>query len=132
MQIEELSAYHKNAQEDNRGDKGKEKDKGNRQTSGQFDKFKDNRGPRFHTYTPLNSDRGKIMDETLHADLISALKKLPSPKEFYLSKQCCYHHNFGHMIEECKTLNDKIEELVQIGHLRKFVQRTSRNSYRSP
>ena len=50
----------------------------------------------FHTYTPLNVDSGKIMDESLHADLISALKKLQSPRDVDMSKQCQYHCNFGH------------------------------------
>jgi len=66
MQIEELHDFHKNARAHN----------DIRHIPGQFDKIRDNRGPRFHTYTPLNADRGKIMGEALHIDLILTLKKL--------------------------------------------------------
>jgi len=121
MQIEELCDFHKNARVDNEGDKRKEKDRGIRHIPGQFDKIRDNRGPQFHTYSPLNADRDKIMDEALHADLIPELKK-----------QCRYHRKFGNTIEECQALKDKIEELVQVGHLRNFVQTTNRSSFRSP
>lgn len=37
------------------------------------DKYRENRGPQFHSYTSLNADRGKIMDEALNADLIPTL-----------------------------------------------------------
>jgi len=49
-----------------------------------------------------------------------------------MSKQCRYHRNFGHTIEECQALKDKIKELVEVGHLRKFFQTTNLSSYRSP
>jgi len=125
MQIKELCDYHKNAQVDNGGDKGKKKDRGSRYMLGRSDKFRDNQGPQFHTYTSLNGDRGKIMDEALHADLILALKKLQRPKDVDMSKQCCYHRNFGHTTKECQALKNKIKKLVQAGHLRKIVQSTN-------
>ena len=46
------------------------------------------------------------------------------------AKRCQYHRNFGHTTKGCQALKDKIEELIQAGHLRQFVKRT-RNS-RSP
>jgi len=51
MQIEELRDYHRNARADNGGDKEKEKDQGSRHVPDRYDKFRDNQGPRFHTYT---------------------------------------------------------------------------------
>ena len=47
-----------------------------------------------------------------------------------MSKHYQYHHNFGHKIEGCQALMDKIEELIQVGYLRRFVQ-TNTRSYRS-
>jgi len=46
------------------------------------------------------------------------------------NKKCRYHKNTGHSTEECQVLKDKIEELIQAGHLRRFVQggRTTRRS----
>jgi len=61
------------------------------------------------------------MDEALHADLIPTLKKLQSPRDADISKQSRYHPKFGHTTQECQALKDKIEELVQVGHLHKFV-----------
>ena len=46
-----------------------------------------------------------------------------------MSKHCQYHHNFAHTTEGCPALKDIMEELIQVRHLRKFVQ-TSTNSYR--
>jgi len=88
MQIEDLCDFHKNAWADNGGDKGKEKNWGIRHILGRSDKFNDSRRPRFHTYTPLNVDRGKLMDETLHVDLIPTVKKLQSSRDADMSKQC--------------------------------------------
>ncbi|RDY06957.1 hypothetical protein CR513_08984, partial [Mucuna pruriens] len=39
------------------------------------------------------------------------------------SKYYQYNRNYGHTTKACRTLKDKIEELVQVGHLRKFVKR---------
>jgi len=74
MQIEELTDFHISVRSENGGEKGKEKDKGNWPTSGQSDRSRENRGPQFLTYTPLNAARGKILDETLQAELIPTLK----------------------------------------------------------
>ena len=42
-----------------------------------------------------------------------------------------YHRNYGHTTEGFQTLKDKIEELIQVGHLHKFVK-TSFTASRSP
>lgn len=44
------------------------------------------------------------------------------------SKFCRYHQNKGHTTEDCVTLKDKIESLVQAGHLQRFVQRGGTSS----
>jgi len=33
-----------------------------------------------------------------------------------------YHRNSGHTTDECQALKDKIDELIQVGHLRRLVQ----------
>jgi len=40
-----------------------------------------------------------------------------------MTKYRLYHHNHGHTIEDCKALQDKIEELVRAGHFRRFIPR---------
>jgi len=101
MQLEEIRDFQMNAQAANRGDKGKEKDRAIRHILGHSDKFRDDRGPRIHTYTPLNVDKGKIMDGASHADLIPTLKKLQSLRDVDMSKQWQYHCNFRHTTKEC-------------------------------
>jgi len=48
-----------------------------------------------------------------------------------MTKYCRYHHNHGHTTEECKALQDKIEELVRVGHFRRFIRRDDHSSSRS-
>ena len=45
-----------------------------------------------------------------------------------MTKYCRYHRNHGHTTEDCKALQDKIEELVRAGHFRRFVRREDYSS----
>ena len=81
--------------------------------------------PRFTRYTPLTAERSRVLEEALNADLLKAPSRTPTPHSADLTKQCRYHRNLGHTTEDCWALKDKIEELIQAGHLRRFVQ-TSR------
>jgi len=45
-----------------------------------------------------------------------------------MTKYCRYHRNHGHTTEDCKALQDKIEELVRAGHFRRFVRREDHSS----
>ncbi|XP_068477362.1 uncharacterized protein [Phaseolus vulgaris] len=94
------------------------------------DRSRGGRIPRFNSYTPLTGPRGRALDEALQTDLIPILKQYQTPPNADTAKHCQYHRNFGHTTEGCQALKDKIEELIQAGHLRQFVKRT-RNS-RSP
>ncbi|XP_014521982.1 uncharacterized protein LOC106778524 [Vigna radiata var. radiata] len=78
--------------------------------------------PQYVHHTPLNAPRARVMEEALRADLL-AVVRAPTPSGADESKYCCYHHNRGHTTEDCTTLKDKLESLVQQGHLRQFVQR---------
>jgi len=130
MQIEEHTNYHKSIRSE-KGEKAKEKDRGNRPISGRSDRFRENRGPRFLNYTPLTAPRGRILDKELQAELIPALWPSQIPQNVVTSKHCQYHRNYDHTTEGCQALNDRIEELIQAGHLRKFIK-IDTNSYRSP
>jgi len=48
-----------------------------------------------------------------------------------MTKYCRYHRNHGHTTEECKALQDKIEELVRAGHFRRFIRRDDHTSSRT-
>jgi len=56
----------------------------------------------------------RILEEALNDDLMT-----PNVDQ---TKNFRYHRNFGHTTERCWALKDKIEELVQVGHLCRFVQ----------
>ncbi|XP_068483112.1 uncharacterized protein [Phaseolus vulgaris] len=99
-------------------------------TTPRSDRNRGGRIPRFNSYTPLTVPRGRALDEALQTDLIPTLKQYQTPPNADTVKHCQYHRNFGHTTEGCQALKDKIEELIQAGHLRQFVKKI-RNS-RSP
>ncbi|XP_017416506.1 uncharacterized protein LOC108327298 [Vigna angularis] len=48
--------------------------------------------------------------------------KRPTPSGADGSKHYTYDKNMGHTTEECVTLKDKIEELIRVGQLKKYVR----------
>ncbi|XP_014503276.1 uncharacterized protein LOC106763624 [Vigna radiata var. radiata] len=75
-----------------------------------------------HTHhTPLNAPQVRVMEEALRADLLKVVWA-PTPLGADENKYCRYHQNRGHTTEDCTTLKDKLENLIQAGHLQKFVQ----------
>lgn len=109
MKLEDLREFRNLARAEASGEKKDDRKRQGRSRSGRGDPKRDNRGPRFSRYTPFNVDRGKILQEALSAELI------PPPR------RSLSHKNTGHSTEECQSLKDKIEELIQAGHLRRFV-----------
>jgi len=79
------------------------------------------RQPHFTRYAPLTVTCFRILDEALQADLIPPPRKTTTPPNADMTKYCRYHRNHGHTTEDCKTLQDKIEELVCAGHFRHFI-----------
>jgi len=78
---------------------------------------------RFSHYTPITTRRSQILEEALNVDLILPHKRTPTPPNADQNRYCQYHRNFDHTTEECVTLKDKIEELIQAGHLKQFVSK---------
>jgi len=81
------------------------------------------RQPRFTRYAPLTVARSHILDEALQADLIPPPRKTTTPPNADMTKYCRYHRNHRHTTEDCKALQDKIEELVRAGHFCRFIRR---------
>jgi len=67
------------------------------------------------------------MDEALSVDLIPTPRRVMSLENADRSRKCWYHRNSGHTTKECQALKDKIEELIQDGHLCQYVERGSRS-----
>jgi len=86
------------------------------------------RQPRFTRYVPLTVAHSRILDEALQADLILPPRKTTTPPNADMTKYCRYHRNHGHTTEECKALQDKIEELVRAGHFHRFIRRDDHSS----
>ncbi|XP_014503340.1 uncharacterized protein LOC106763689 [Vigna radiata var. radiata] len=80
------------------------------------------RAQQYAHHTPLNAPRVRVLEEALRADLMT-VTQASSPPGADESKYCRYHQNRGHTTEDCVTLKDKLETLVQAGHLQRFVQR---------
>ncbi|XP_027932692.1 uncharacterized protein LOC114188288 [Vigna unguiculata] len=121
MQMEELKEFRSTTQLDTREKKyiDRERVLVPRPDS----RFKDSRQPKYNRYTPLVSNRARILEEALNADLIATPQRVPTPPNADTTKDCLYHQNYGHTTEDCFTLKDKIEELIQAGQLRRFVKR---------
>jgi len=79
------------------------------------------KSPKFTTYTPLNTNRRRILEEALSTDILPISRRAATPKNADTTRHCRFHQNYGHTSEECVALKDKIEELIQAGHLRQFV-----------
>jgi len=120
MQLEELKEFRNQTRVDAGGEKNKEEKDSQGRSKQRNDRRRDNRDRpiRFSRYTPLTTKRGRILDEALNAELIPPPRKVASPNNADQRKQCRYHQNSEHSTEECQALKDKIEELIQAGHLR--------------
>ncbi|XP_020225037.1 uncharacterized protein LOC109806917 [Cajanus cajan] len=79
------------------------------------------RGPRYTTYTPLNTSRAKVMEQALASEILAMPKRANTPPRADKTKTCRFHRNRGHSTEECSALKDKLEDLIKQGHLRSFV-----------
>ena len=106
MQLEELWEFHNQARVEAGGEKNKEEKDRQGQPSQRNDRRRDNRDRpiRFSRYTPLTTERGRILDEALNAELIPPPRKVASPNNADRRKQCRYHQNTGHSTDECQAL----------------------------
>jgi len=103
MQQEELREFRNQARVKAGGEKNKEEKDRQGRPSQRNDRRRDNRDRpiRFSRYTPLTTERGRILDEALNAELIPPLRKVVSPNNADRRKRCRYHQNTGHSTEEC-------------------------------
>jgi len=84
--------------------------------------------PRFTRYAPFIVARSRILDEALQVDLFPPPRKTTTPPNADMTKYCRYHRNHGHTTEDCKALQDKIEELVRAGQFCRFIRRDDHSS----
>jgi len=88
------------------------------------------RPPRFSRYASLSIPRSRILNEALQTDFIPLPRKTLNPPNTNMTKYYKYQRNNGHTTNECKALQDKIEEFICVGHLRRFVKREGQYNFR--
>ncbi|XP_020224265.1 uncharacterized protein LOC109806305 [Cajanus cajan] len=84
---------------------------------------KANKGGRYDFYTPLSTTRVHILEEASNNNVLTLPLPGHNPNNADRTKHCRYHRNHDHTTEKCRTLRDRIEELIQAGHLGQYVQR---------
>lgn len=83
---------------------------------------------RFSHCTPLNTPNYRVLEELLQADFIPPLKKSQNPPNADINKYCKYHRNNDNTMDEYAMITYKLEELIQVGHIRWFVRRDDEGS----
>jgi len=108
MQMEELREFRNQARADGNDKKMCEKEGGH-----SFRKGKEEFCSRkFQQYTPLSTNRARILQEAMAVEIIPPPRKVRSLERADQSKHYQYHKNHGHHTEECVALKDRIEELI--------------------
>ncbi|XP_027368320.1 uncharacterized protein LOC113874282 [Abrus precatorius] len=126
MQMEELSKYQNRIRMD-QGSNSKNTDRREAFKARQRNKRRNElerppQGPKYPSYTTLNTNRSRVLDQALATEILRMPKRANTPPRADKSKSCRYHQNRGHTTKECTTLKDKIEELIKEGYLKDFVQ----------
>jgi len=85
-----MREFHNQANSEAGGEKGKEEKERQGQFTNRGDKRRDNRGSRFSRYTLLTTERGRILDEALNAELI-LLKMVVAPSRHVFDENICVH-----------------------------------------
>ncbi|RDX80363.1 hypothetical protein CR513_39093, partial [Mucuna pruriens] len=118
IQMEEMAEYHDSDHENpGRANRKKGQNKGL------------TREPKYQVFTFPNTSRAILFEEACCIDLITLAPQHRLTHGANKTKYCCYHKNYDHTTKGCITLRDKIEELIQVGHLRKFVNRGADPEY---
>ncbi|XP_047168772.1 uncharacterized protein LOC124837455 [Vigna umbellata] len=85
----------------------------------------------YDRYTTLNAPRAKVLEEALHAELLTVRRKA-TPKNADSSKACRFHMNHGHDTEECNMVKDELERLIRAGYLQNYIKDRAPNRAATP
>ncbi|KAK3009265.1 hypothetical protein RJ639_013830 [Escallonia herrerae] len=79
------------------------------------------------SFTPLNTTREHILHQIKGQNIIKWPKPMRGPAERRDTQVYChFHKDHGHTTEECKVLQQEIENLIAKGHLKQFVKNNHR------
>ncbi|XP_052723785.1 uncharacterized protein LOC108344304 [Vigna angularis] len=76
---------------------------------------------KYDRYTTLNAPRARVLEEALHAELLTVRRKA-TPKNADSNKTCRFHMNQGHDTEECNMVKDELERLIRAGYLQNYIK----------
>ncbi|XP_058078653.1 uncharacterized protein LOC131226981 [Magnolia sinica] len=87
---------------------------------------------KFLMYTLLNKSQEQVLMEIKGEGFVNWPDRFRSnPNRRSKNKYCHYHCNHGYNTSDCYHLKEKIERLIQKGHLREHVERTGTTEERS-
>ncbi|XP_043717653.1 uncharacterized protein LOC122665564 [Telopea speciosissima] len=82
-------------------------------------------------YTPINTTRTKILMEVYDQGLLQWPRPLFSrPEDRNKNKFCKFHKDVDHDTEDRKQLRREIEDVIQKGHLRRYVKEDGKDNFR--
>ncbi|XP_043717974.1 uncharacterized protein LOC122665909 [Telopea speciosissima] len=82
-------------------------------------------------YTSLNTSRTKILMEVYDQGLLQWPRPMFSrPEDRNKNKYCKFHNDVGHDTEDCRQLKREIEDVIQKGHLRRYVKEDGKDNSR--
>lgn len=122
-----------NRREENRGESSRRFDRkwaNDDQSKGKRQRFEPNksyaqvsrRDCDKNLFTPLNASVSAIPDKSEKANLLGEPELMKNPASKRNSKKYCpYHRDNGHHIDECRALKQAIENLIQKGHFKEYV-----------
>ena len=129
---------HKRAEDDQQRGKGKAKVAPLEWRDFRYERYNNNQPRRDfigHTELPTAQVASTVFKEPMHQILakikVKPYSKWPNkmgvvPTRCNQGLYCQYHQDCGHIIEECRTLRDYLEQLVKIEKLRQFLHQPSR------
>ncbi|XP_043717607.1 uncharacterized protein LOC122665521 [Telopea speciosissima] len=80
-------------------------------------------------YTSLNTTRTKILMEVYNRGLLQWPRPMFSrPEDRNNNKFCKFHKDVGHDTEDCRQLKREIEDVIQKGHLRRYIKEDVKGS----
>ncbi|XP_043694230.1 uncharacterized protein LOC122644934 [Telopea speciosissima] len=73
-------------------------------------------------YTPLNTSRKEILMQIQDGGYIRRPRPMQAGSSRNPNKYCLFHKDNGHDTEDCYQLKREIEELIKVGHLKKYIK----------
>ena len=82
-------------------------------------------------FTPLVMHVDKILVQIKDEHYLKWPRPLhSSPNMRDKKKYCRFHRDHGHLTEECRDINEQIDELIRKGKLQKYVKKGESNRFR--